>query len=155
MKKIFLILLTALLPLLCCAENYIEIKKSEFRLYVKAEDGSIIYECPIAYGRNKGNKQRRGDCKTPEGTFKITQIVNSSNWSHDFGDGKGEIPHAYGPYFMRLGVPQFYHIGIHGTCFPESIGKNATEGCVRLRNEDLLQLVNLVHVGTKCTIYPE
>ncbi len=31
-------------------------------------------------------------------------------------------------------------IGIHGTLGPNSIGKNVTEGCIRLKNENLWTL---------------
>jgi len=39
-------------------------------------------------------------------------------------------------------------IGLHGTCSPNSIGKNASHGCVRHRNEDIKKLFGLVPVGT-------
>ena len=77
------------------------------------------------------------------------------NFGHDFKDGKGPIPDAYGPWFLRLDVPGFWDIGIHGTPFPESIGTRATEGCVRLRNEDILDLKSRVKVGTVVIILPD
>ena len=69
----------------------------------------------------------------------MLQIQNASYWTHDFRDGKGEIKGAYGPWFIRLKTP-WRGIGIHGTHDPRSIGKNATEGCIRLRNEELKDL---------------
>ena len=38
-------------------------------------------------------------------------------------------------------------IGIHGTHDPLSIGTRATEGCIRLNNNDLVELVNVVRPG--------
>ncbi len=38
--------------------------------------------------------------------------------------------------------------GIHGTFETASIGKDASHGCVRLRNEDILQLTQSVPIGT-------
>ncbi len=38
--------------------------------------------------------------------------------------------------------------GIHGTKNPESIGKNMSEGCIRLRNDDVESLFELVASGT-------
>jgi hypothetical protein len=43
--------------------------------------------------------------------------------------------------------------GIHGTDHPESIGKAASHGCVRLRNEDIEKLYDMVPVGTPVYIY--
>ena len=43
--------------------------------------------------------------------------------------------------------------GIHGTDQPESIGKSASHGCVRLLNEDIGKLYDMVAVGTPVFIY--
>jgi hypothetical protein len=43
--------------------------------------------------------------------------------------------------------------GIHGTNAPESIGRSASHGCVRLRNEDIAKLYDMVEVGTAVYIY--
>jgi len=43
--------------------------------------------------------------------------------------------------------------GIHGTDAPESIGKSASHGCVRLLNADIDQLYDMVAVGTPVYIY--
>jgi hypothetical protein len=43
--------------------------------------------------------------------------------------------------------------GIHGTDHPESIGHAASHGCVRLRNEDIEKLYDMVPVGTPVYIY--
>ena len=83
---------------------------------------------PIACGRALGNKEKPGDMKTPEGLFSVQQIQDASAWTHDFGDGKGEIRGAYGSHFIRLKTPGHRGIGIHGTHDPASIGTRATEG---------------------------
>jgi L,D-transpeptidase catalytic domain len=43
--------------------------------------------------------------------------------------------------------------GIHGTDDPSSIGKAASHGCVRLRNEDIAKLYDMVPIGTAVYIY--
>ncbi|MBR0029939.1 MAG: L,D-transpeptidase, partial [Bacteroidales bacterium] len=93
--------------------------------------------------------------KTPEGTFRINQILNARGLSHDFGDGRGPVRNAYGPWFLRLDVPGYRDIGIHGTHLPESIGTRATEGCIRLTNEDIADLKSRVHLGMNVTILPD
>jgi hypothetical protein len=43
--------------------------------------------------------------------------------------------------------------GIHGTNAPETIGRSVSHGCVRLRNEDIEKLYEMVPVGTPVYIY--
>ncbi|MDB5335786.1 MAG: ErfK/YbiS/YcfS/YnhG family protein [Planctomycetaceae bacterium] len=42
--------------------------------------------------------------------------------------------------------------GIHGTIDPESIGKSESAGCVRMRNEDVAEVYDLLTVGSTVTI---
>lgn len=137
------------------SDKYIEIDKPNFKLYLKNGDGSIEKTYPVALGKNTGQKTRLGDHKTPEGRFKISMIQPSAGWPHDFGDGKGARKGAYGPWFFRLNCPQSTHIGIHGTCFPEQTGTRASDGCIRLRNEDIEDLKPYVFVGMPVIIIPD
>ena len=134
---------------------FILIDKQAFKLWLVDGRGEPIKEYGISCAINYGPKERRGDHKTPEGTFKINQLLNAKGIPHDFHDGKGPIPDAYGPWFLRLDVPGFRDIGIHGTPFPESIGTRATEGCIRLRNEDITELKQQVKLGTTVIILPD
>ena len=55
-----------------------------------------------------------------------------------------------------LGVNRLYlgdGYGIHGTDVPSSIGRGASHGCVRVRNEDIETLWRIVPVGTPVYIY--
>jgi lipoprotein-anchoring transpeptidase ErfK/SrfK len=131
----------------------IVIRKSDYALTVLKRD-SVLRVYRVAVGKNPGDKRQRGDLRTPEGEFKISQIQNSKHWVHDFGDGKGEIRGAYGPWFLRLHAGKWTGIGIHGTHDPASIGTMVTEGCVRLVNEELEELRSMVAVGTRVTITP-
>jgi lipoprotein-anchoring transpeptidase ErfK/SrfK len=147
MKKIFVFILTIMtVNSIFAQDSFIVISKQDMKLRRYDLTGNVIEEYPIACGRNYGNKKKRGDNKTPEGVFTVQQIQNSSVWTHDFGDGKGQIKNAYGPYFIRLKTG-FQGIGIHGTHAPESIGTRATEGCIRLKNEDLLKLVQNIKIS--------
>lgn len=129
----------------------IVVDKPSLQLYA-IENADTLFSAPICAGCNFGDKLKKGDNKTPEGVFSISQIQNSSKWKHDFGDGKGLISGAYGPWFFRLKTPKWTSIGIHGTCFPKSIGKRESEGCVRLNNEDLLKLKPFIKIGMKVII---
>ena len=41
---------------------------------------------------------------------------------------------------------------IHGTNEPDTIGHNVSSGCIRMMNEDVVDLYNRVHVGTKVVV---
>lgn len=131
---------------------FIVISKETMTLTLVGDDCKPITSYGIACAKNYGNKKVKGDHKTPEGIFKINQLLNAKGLTHDFKDGKGPIKDAYGPWFLRLNVPGFIDIGIHGTHLPESIGTRATEGCIRLKNEDILDLKSRVKLGTPVII---
>jgi lipoprotein-anchoring transpeptidase ErfK/SrfK len=152
MRKFLILILAIFIASTIVAENRIVVSKKEMTLTVYNDSDSILLKTKISCGKNFGNKTRRGDNKTPEGTFKINMIQPSSQWTWDFKDGKGKIKGAYGPYFLRLKTPITTMIGIHGTCYPELIGTRTSSGCVRIHNDEMLKLVKLVKVGTKVTI---
>lgn len=134
---------------------FLLVDKQKLTLSLIQPGGRIERDYRIACGENYGNKTKKGDHRTPEGRFPINQLLNAAGLSHDFGDGKGPIPNAYGPWFLRLDVPGFITIGIHGTHLPESIGSRTTEGCIRLRNEDILDLKERVTLGMPVVILPD
>lgn len=142
---------------------FILISKPEYRLYVcEVVDGDTIKRVhyPVCVGKAKGQKQKKGDMKTPECTFEkpfsIMEIVDASKWTHDFGDGRGSIL-SYGNWFMRLKTPGHSGIGIHGSTNNESsVPGRGSEGCIRLRDDDLIQLKeNYAFVGMKVVILPD
>lgn len=44
---------------------------------------------------------------------------------------------------------------IHGTNDPTTIGKNVSSGCIRLTNEDVIDLYGRVQVGAKVVVLPQ
>ena len=58
---------------------------------------------------------------------------------------------GFGTCFLGLNVP-WGSYGIHGTNKPESIGSNASHGCIRLRVKDAEELYALVPNGTRVVI---
>lgn len=141
---------------------FIVISKKELRLFVYGTvggDTTLIARYPVCLSRNKGQKQKSGDMRTPESApgepFVITKIVDASFWMHDFGDGRGEIL-AYGDWFMQLKTG-FNGIGIHGSTNNEDkLPGRDSEGCIRLRNSDLNHLKeHYARVGMEVTIKTE
>jgi lipoprotein-anchoring transpeptidase ErfK/SrfK len=133
---------------------FVLVSKQDMTLAVYDYKGREKCKFPIACGKHLGDKGKQGDMKTPEGVFRVSDIQNATNWEHDFGDGNGEIAGAYGPFFIRLYTPGHSGIGIHGTHDNDSLGTRATEGCIRLQNENILKLVKLVRIGTVVIITP-
>lgn len=52
---------------------------------------------------------------------------------------------------MGLNVP-WGQFGIHGTLNPETVGWASSHGCIRMNNNDVAELYNIVPVGTKVVI---
>lgn len=156
MKKILtlLILFIGLATATNAGERYIVISKADYTLTLYEGDGTPIFTTVCSVGKNMGDKTRVGDCKTPEGTFEIGSIEDASVWHHNCRDGRTRAG-VYGPYFLRLRVPGNNSIGIHGTLFNETMGTRASLGCIRLQDEEVLRLRNMIHTGTKVTVLPE
>lgn len=95
---------------------------------------------PIAYGQNPDgrDKQKVGDCRTPDGSFKI---INKEKRPYE----------GVATRWMQLST-KWGDIGIHGTPMPDSIGSKASHGCVRMYSQDSIELFQLVKVGTPVTI---
>ncbi|GFP74550.1 L,D-transpeptidase [Clostridium fungisolvens] len=71
---------------------------------------------------------------TPKGTFKIiNKAINPGG--------------PFGVRWLGLDAPNGDY-GIHGTNNPASIGKNVSNGCIRMYNKDVLELSSLVPLGT-------
>ena len=125
-----------------------------------AGDTVMVAQFPCCMGKNKGDKQRRGDMRTPESPagkpFKITMIQDASMWKHDFKDGRGSIK-AYGHWFLRLETPGHKGIGIHGSTNNENtVPGRASEGCIRLLDKDIITLKeHFAYVGMPVTVQPE
>ena len=142
---------------------FVVMSKKDYYLYVyEPQNGDTVllarYDCCFAL--KKGDKQKQGDMRTPHTTmdnpFTITEIVDASTWDHDFGDGRGPIL-SYGHWFHRLDTHGHKGIGIHGsTNNAESVPGRASEGCIRLLDEDIIDFKeNYAHVGMKVVIKAE
>jgi len=118
----------------------IHIDKSENILSVSSE-GKPIKTYRVATGEGNG---------TPTGEFKITDKLVNPTWYHAGAivppDSKDNI---LGTRWLGFDYPGY---GIHGTTMPDSIGKQVTAGCVRMFNEEVEELYDLIPSGTKVTI---
>ena len=125
----------------CAMRFSVAVDKSENTLLLSA-DGRPAKLYPVGTG-TKGS--------TPTGDFKITLKQEKPEW---FRPGGGVIPYGdpgnlLGTRWMAIDSPGY---GIHGTWEPETIGKQASAGCVRMLNEDVEELYAIVPVGTPVKI---
>ncbi|MGJ5815826.1 L,D-transpeptidase [Paludibaculum fermentans] len=100
------------------------------------EDGVVVKIYDVAVGKTT--------TPSPTGTFEIVNRIPNPTWygpTKVVGPGK---TNPVGTRWMGLSVKGY---GIHGTNRPDSIGKAASKGCIRMRNEDVEELFELVHVG--------
>ena len=142
---------------------FIVMSKKDYYLYVyepQGDDTVMVARYDCCFSQKKGQKEQSGDMRTPHCTldhpFHITEIVDASTWEHDFGDGRGPIK-SYGHYFHRLETPGHKGIGIHGsTNNEESVPGRASEGCIRLLDDDIVDLAeNFAFVGMKVVVKAE
>jgi lipoprotein-anchoring transpeptidase ErfK/SrfK len=103
----------------------------------------VIKTYDVATGKN--------NC-TPIGVFQVKdKLVDPVWYNKGIAVPAGDPGNVLGTRWMGLTTPQSGY-GIHGTTEPESIGYQATEGCVRMRNEDVEELYSIIPAGTSVTI---
>ena len=136
----------------------IEVSKASLTLKVYDKNNRLICCFPVAVGSAYGNKQKNGDMKTPEGTFKISgKIQDAASWKSSKGDDNERVAGGYGPWFIRLDVPNINTIGICGTLEPELVGLRSSSGNIVMNNDDLDSLYNMINphrTNIEVTIIP-
>lgn len=100
------------------------------------EDGKVVKIYRVAVGKPS--------TPSPTGTFTIERRVMNPTYSHN---GRLVPPgpnNPVGDRWMGLSIRGY---GIHGTNEPNSIGKAASHGCIRMGKADIEQLFAEVKVG--------
>lgn len=135
--------------------NFIIVDKQAMQLALFDKYGREELRYGIACGKNFGTKVKKGDCRTSEGFFSAEGIYNSTDWLYTDDNGvTSQKKGQFGPRFIRLEIPNTRAIGIHGTCAPGSIGRRTSHGCIRVKNENILELVKHVEVGMPIIVSP-
>ena len=126
----------------------IKINKKQFRLFLY--DGEKLFKVyKIGIGRQG---------RTPSGTFKITTKQKEPVW---YNEGRtipyGDKENVLGTRWMALkptGITDtnLRGYGIHGTWQPETIGTESSNGCIRMKNEEVNELFTILPYYTKVTI---
>jgi lipoprotein-anchoring transpeptidase ErfK/SrfK len=105
------------------------------------EDGQVKKQYAVAVGKPS--------TPSPEGNFTIQRRVANPTYRHN---GKIVLPGPNNPVGTRwMGLSKAGY-GIHGTNEPNSIGKSASHGCIRMGKADLEEFYKLVAVGDRVEI---
>jgi lipoprotein-anchoring transpeptidase ErfK/SrfK len=108
------------------------------------ENGVTLRVYPVAVGK--------ASTPSPTGRFTIVRRVVDPTYSHK---GRVVAPGPKNPVGSRwMGLSEAGY-GIHGTNEPDSIGKAASHGCIRMAKGDLEQLYALVEVGDAVEIHSQ
>ncbi len=108
----------------------IDVFPSKHQLIVR-KHGKLVKVYPVAVGNPS--------TPTPVGEYKV--IYKGKDWGPSFG-----------PRWLGLNVPWGIY-GIHGTNKPYSIGQHESHGCIRMHNKHVMELFDMIPLGTKVTIY--
>ena len=116
------------------------VDKSQNILLLKNNE-EIIKTYIVSTGKN--------NC-TPVGTFKIVNKLPNPTWFKAGAVVSPQSPeNVLGTRWMGFDLAGY---GIHGTVEPKELGKQVTQGCVRLSNTDVEELYTIVPVGTEVTV---
>jgi lipoprotein-anchoring transpeptidase ErfK/SrfK len=80
----------------------------------------------------------------------VERDANARRWVNGQPGGPDNPLGARALYLFANGADTLYRI--HGTNDPRSIGKAVSSGCIRLLNEDIAELYELVKRGTKVIV---
>ena len=133
------------------AGQKLKVIKGPFSAFVDLGDFELTVHChgffvkryQIGIGR---------DSSTPVGKFAVLDRIPAPQYTDP--DGRvtegGAPTNPLGTHWIDLGDSY----GIHGTIEPQSIGKAESAGCVRLRNEDIVEVYNFLVKGSEVVIRP-
>lgn len=133
--------------------EHLKILKGELSLLVDKSDytltillnGHFIRQYPIGIGKSD---------KTPVGEFIIDNKLINPTWYSPEGVYQYDHPkNVLGTRWIGFEDKDgLYGYGIHGTADPNSIGKNMSNGCIRLKNKNVEELFDFVKAKTRVVL---
>lgn len=145
------------LPSLGEPEQFLPVPSVVIELVIRLSDRKVyVYEgedlkasFPIAIGRS--------GWETPTGDHEVLQMIEDPAWENPFtGDviPGGDLENPLGRRWIGFWTDGTNFIGFHGTPNEESVGTAASHGCIRMYNQDVMALFEMVEVGTRVTVVP-
>ncbi|MDJ0704318.1 MAG: L,D-transpeptidase [Leptolyngbyaceae cyanobacterium MO_188.B28] len=123
----------------------VSLQSRQLKVYQKDE---VILSFSVAVGQD--------EWQTPLGQFRITQMEKEPVWRHPI---TGEViesgpDNPLGVRWIGFWSDGKNQIGFHGTNQEDSIGQAVSHGCIRLRNQDILDLYDQVGIGVPVMVTP-
>lgn len=130
--------------------NHLKITQSRFEIYINKitnrlvllQNGKFFKSYLVGTGKND---------VTPAGEFVITSKQEKPTWYHPNGSviPFGHEGNLLGTHWMGINYPGY---GIHGTWEEDSVGKNSSQGCIRLVNAEVEELFTILPINTRVVI---
>ena len=140
---------------------------SRQRLELVTEGGEVMHSYPVSTSQF-GLGVEKGSFRTPTGRFRISEkigagapawmIFKSRTPTGQFAQSGGDEDLILSRILWLDGLDpenantHDRYIYFHGTNQEELIGTPASHGCIRLKNLDMIELFDLVAVGTPVAI---
>ena len=157
--------------------NSVKISVSKQRMSLYDEDGGLLHEYPVSTSKN-GTGCQNGSEKTPLGLHRIADKLGGAMPVNEVFIGRipqgsleeciereVDLPddvimsrimwlEGMEPGRNKGGYVDTYqrYIYIHGTNHEDQIGTPTSIGCIRMRNQDVVDLFRLVEVGSEVLI---
>jgi lipoprotein-anchoring transpeptidase ErfK/SrfK len=123
------------------------IKLNQRRVYIY-QNQQLKTSYPIAVGRE--------GWETPVGEYQVIEMISQPTWEHPLtGDIIPPGPdNPLGERWIGFWTDGKNYIGFHGTPNTETVGQAASHGCIRMFNQDVLTLFQMVKIGTPVIVEP-
>lgn len=123
------------------------LKLRERQVYVY-QDNELKTSYPVAVGKP--------GWETPTGNFQVIQMVQNPGWTNPFtGEVVSPGPESpLGARWIAFWTDGTDYVGFHGTPNQDSVGRAASHGCVRMFNQHVRELYELVDLGTVVEVEP-
>lgn len=133
--------------------NVVDLERHEYRMLVELgahritvwKGNEVVLQEPVGVGAS-------GRTPTTQGLFFTTELFEVAPYQQG----------AYGPYAFALsGFSEILYsfgdggtgvLGIHGTSDPSSLGRDVSNGCIRMSNSGITQLAGMLPLGVPVEI---
>lgn len=160
-----------LTPVAAITSPELFVYKGKRRLYI-IQSKVLVRDYPIGLGFHpKGDKEKEGDGRTPEGEFRICMKNSGSRFVKSLGLNYPDKKHAERAFFAGVLPPsEFRNIllafekgatppwdtSLGGEIFIHAGGAHNdwTDGCIALYDSDMEELFRIANLGTPISIRP-
>jgi lipoprotein-anchoring transpeptidase ErfK/SrfK len=134
---------------------YLVLRLGERRLYLMDDDpGTPLESFPIAVGRSGR--------ETPTGRFRVEEMIEQPDFPRIDPKDRSRVlervppgpANPLGDRWIGFARGDGWTVGIHGTPRPELLGRAVSNGCVRMRNADVIRIYERVRIGSTVIVEP-